>query len=80
MSDKYTLPLQTRKVIVATQIEECQTLIYRNNLENIAFKAKGDEDKQTEVEVNNKILMRKLDGLFEELERLNGEDSGSPSK
>lgn len=72
--DKYTLPLDTRKYLVKTQIEECQTLIYRNDLENIAFVKKNDEDKMIEVETNNKILKRKLDGLFEEQARLDSEE------
>lgn len=71
--DKYTLPLIIRKQLVQTQIEECQKLIYRNNLNNIAFKKKNDEDKMIEVETNNKILMRELDGLFEEQARLEKE-------
>lgn len=75
--DKYTLPLADRKRIVETQIVECQTLIYRNDLENLAFKKKNDEDKMIEVDTNNKILKRKLDGLYEELGRLEDEDSGS---
>lgn len=75
--DKYTLPIQARLQVVKTQISECLTLIYRNDLENIAFKKKNDEDKMTEVRVNKDILKRKLDGLYEELGRLESEDSSS---
>lgn len=74
--DKYLPSLEKRKQIVATQIDECQTLIFRNELENLTFKQKKDEDKQTEVKTNNGILQRKLDLLFKEWEKLNAE---SPS-
>lgn len=77
--DNYTLPHAERLVLVRTQINECQTLIYRNNLENIVFKSKKDEDKMTEVEVNNNILKRKIDGLVEELGRLNEETKSQNS-
>lgn len=77
--DKYTLPFGIREKIVQTQIEECQTMIYRNNLENLAFIRKNDEDKQTEVATNNKILKAKIDDLLTELEGLNNEGSGSTS-
>lgn len=76
--DKYSLPAKQKLQIVQTQINECQTLIYRNDLENLAFKRKNDEDKMTEVKVNNDILRRKLDGLFEELGRLDEDSSNSP--
>lgn len=74
MDDKYLPDTQTRQQIVITQIGECQTLIYRNELENLTFKEKKDQDKQTEVETNNGILKRKLDLLFKELEKLYAED------
>lgn len=77
--DKYTLPVTTRQQLVQTQIEECQTMIYRNNLENLAFIRKNDEDKQVEVATNNKILKAKIDDLLTELEGLNNEVSGSTS-
>lgn len=77
--DKYILGLPDRKAVVNDQIYECQKLIYRNNLENLTFKQKKDEDKQLEVETNNNILKRKLDLLFEELGRLQNEDSNSPT-
>lgn len=74
--DKYTLPFNRRNEIVRDQIEECQTMIYRNNLENLNFIKKNDEDKQVEVATNNKILRNKIDLLSTELEGLNNEDSG----
>lgn len=75
--DKYTLPLNQRKQIVQTQIDECQTMIYRNDLENLTFIKKNDEDKQVEVQTNNKILRNKIDLLSTELEALNNETGSS---
>lgn len=72
--DKYKLPWNLRKQTVFEQIQESQRIIYRNDLENLTFKQKNDDDKQLEVETNNKILRKKLDLLFEELDRLNAED------
>lgn len=77
--DKYTLPVNQRQGLVQTQIEECQTMIYRNDLENLTFIKKNDEDKQTEVNTNNKILRNKIDLLLTELEALNNEAGSSPS-
>lgn len=77
--DKYTLPLNERLKLVQTQIYECQTMIYRNDLENLTFVAKNDEDKQTEVATNNKILRAKIDLLSTELEALNNETRGGAS-
>lgn len=77
--DKYTLPINERKSLVQTQIFECQTMIYRNDLENLTFKAKNDEDKQVEVATNNKILRNKIDLLSTELESLEDENRGGAS-
>lgn len=75
--DKYTLPNSLRLNLVQTQIQEQQTIIYRNYLENLSFVKEGNKHKQTEVNTNNEILKEKLDLLFEELERLN--ETGSSS-
>lgn len=77
--DKYTLPINQRLQLVKTQVEECQTMIYRNDLENLTFRAKNDEDKQTEVATNNKILRAKIDLLTTELEGLVNEASSNTS-
>lgn len=79
MDKKYLPTLESRKRILMTQIDECQTLIYRNELENLTFKEKKDADKQTEVKTNNGILQRKLDLLYKEWEGLNAEDEDSGS-
>lgn len=81
MDERYLLPLHLRKDLVLTQIQEQQTIIYRNVLENLGFVAEGNKHKQTEVKTNNEILSEKIDLLFGELERLNAEDktgSGTP--
>lgn len=77
MQDKYTLPVKARKDLVGEQIIESQKIIYRNDLENLTFKEKKDEDKQIEVETNNKILRRKLDQLWQELARLDKEEKAA---
>lgn len=78
--DKYRPTISRRKQIVLDQIGECQTLIYRNDLENLTFKQKNDEDKQLEVQTNNNILAKKIDGLLTELDSLEKQDetSGDP--
>lgn len=70
MEDKYLPSVGQRKELVLTQIGECQTLIYRNNLENLTFKANGDKHKQVEVETNKEILKEKIDLLLTELQNL----------
>jgi len=75
--DKYLPPIKRRIQIIETQIEECQTLIFRNNVENLSFVANGEKAKQKEVEYNNETLKEKIDVLTEELKRLLDEDSSN---
>lgn len=75
--DKYLPPIKRRIQIIETQIEECQTLIFRNNVENLSFVANGEKAKQKEVEYNNETLKEKIDILTEELKRLLDEDSSN---
>lgn len=77
--DKYLPPVKRRIDIIETQIAECQTLIYRNNVENLSFVANGEKAKQKEVEYNNETLKEKVDILREELGRLLDEDSSNPA-
>lgn len=78
----YLPTLADRQKLVLTQIAECQTMVYRNNLENLTFIEKNDEDKQLEVSTNNKILSKKIDVLSKEYERLvaEGEASSNTTK
>lgn len=73
------MPLNIRKQIILEQIQESQKIIYRNDIENLTFVKENNKHKQTEVKSNNEVLCDKLDLLFEELERLNNEDSSSPA-
>lgn len=76
--DKYR-PTNAQKIqMLRTQIEECQTMIYRNDLENLTFIEKNDEDKQTEVKTNNKILSKKIDVLSKELDSLDASSGNIP--
>lgn len=76
--DTYLPSVQERIAIVKTQIAESRVIIYRNNLENLTFIQKNDEDKQTEVNTNNKILQRKIDLLSTELKSLEAQvETGS---
>lgn len=80
--DKYTLPLSQRTQTVTEQIQECQRIIYRNDLENLTFTANNEKAKMKEVAYNNETLKEKLDLLFGELERLDAESKtgSSPTK
>lgn len=71
--DKYRPTKETRKQILLSQIDEAQRIVYRNDLENLTFKANNDKYKQTEVNTNNEILSEKLDLLFAELDKLETE-------
>lgn len=71
MGDDYLPPLNRRKEIIATQIEECKTLIYRNLVENLSFVENGEKAKIKEVEYNNQTLKEKIDVLSKEWDKLN---------
>lgn len=78
--DKYLLPVDEKKNIVQQQIAEAQTIIYRNDLENLTFKADGEKKRTLEVDINNQTLKEKLDLLWEEWDRLNNETSSNFTK
>lgn len=80
MDQKYLPTVSRRTQIVLEQIGECQNMIYRNNLENLTFIQKKDDDKQLEVQTNNKILSKKIDLLLTELDSLNHEASSNPTE
>jgi hypothetical protein len=75
--NEYLPPIERRIEIIESQIAECQTLIYRNNVENLSFVVNGEKSKQKEVEYNNETLKEKVDILKEELGRLLDEDSSN---
>lgn len=79
--DKYLPSLQERMRVIASQIEECKKIIYRNDVENLSFQANNEKAKIKEVEYNNQTLREKIDVLNEELERLNdeGKTGSSPT-
>lgn len=70
MNDKYLPEIEERIQTVYEQISECKRIIYRNEIENLSFKANNEKAKMKEVEYNNQTLVEKIDILQKELDRL----------
>lgn len=73
-TDKYLPSYGDRYLIVQTQIEETQKIIYRTELEKRENKMRGMHDQIEADEFNIKNLKKKLDLLFEVQEELKNEE------
>lgn len=70
MDDKYLPDVEERVQTISEQVNECKRIIYRNEIENLSFKANNEKAKIKEVEYNNQTLVEKIDLLQAELNRL----------
>lgn len=77
LMDKYLPTLERRKETVLTQIAEAQQIYYRTELEKKEHVMRGASDQVAADDFNNKNMEKKIDLLFEILEELNNEVSGS---
>lgn len=75
--DKYLPTLESRKQTVIEQISEAQRIYYRTELEKREHQLRGASDQVAADDFNNKNMQKKIDLLFEILEELNNEASGS---